>query len=281
MPTALHAIPDHAIIDGHDRMTATMRHGKPAWYRRVPGWVLVLIVGLLLATGTWFVAQGAGTSEDKANQSARSADAIAADVLAVCQRGPLLTPDGRDICPSAAAVKADPVIQQDAAAAVGLSTDQVVALVRAELAAHPPADGRTPTAGELDAAVRRVLEANPDLYRGQPGPGPTDAQLRAAAQAVVAADPDAFRGPRGPEGQDGGMGENGRDGLDGKDGRDGIDGKDGEPGRGIASTAADPDDPCTRVVTFTDGTTEDWQVCPPVDEGEEEPTPMGLFSIGS
>lgn len=104
---------------------------------------------------------------------------------------------GRPICVATAPERAADA--ERAATDSGLDAAQVIELVRAELAANPPAGGR-PTAADVDAAVRKVLGENPELYRGAQGPGPTTEQIQAAAAAVMAADPEAFRGQDGVDG---------------------------------------------------------------------------------
>lgn len=140
-------------------------------------------------------------------------------------------------------------VRNDNAAAVatesGLNTDQVIALVDAELDARGASAGPGPIdRGVVVDVVASVLAADPSLYRGEPGAAATQEQVDAAARAVIAADPDGFRG------------------RDGDDGSNGVDGQSPpcltEPGRcegrGVTSTRVVD---CRWQVTYTDGTTQD------------------------
>lgn len=93
-------------------------------------------------------------------------------------------------------------VRNDNAAAIataeGLNTEQVVALVQAELAAQ---GGDAFTRDDAVGLVRSVLTENPDLYRGEPGQPASDEQVLMAAAAVIAANPDRFRGEPGVDGQ--------------------------------------------------------------------------------
>jgi len=114
-----------------------------------------------------------------------------------------------------------------------------------------------PTTQQLADAVAGYYQANPPARgpRGEPGPGPTADQIDAAVAQEYAANPPPP----------------GRDGTDGTDGRDGAPGADG---RSITGSFQDPDDPCTRVLTFSQPPTEErWNTCPSAPPpAEPEPT---------
>lgn len=154
-------------------------------------WLRILtIVGvaalvLLLAGGAYLAVRGQSAEDERASLVS----------LLDTECGPAGSLVGRPICVATAPQRADETAE--AATAAGLDAAQVIELVRAELAANPPA-GRAPSAADVDAAVRRVLAADPTLVRGQ---APTDAQVQAAVAAVMAADPERFRGPAGEDGE--------------------------------------------------------------------------------
>ena len=163
---------------------------------------VLLLLGALIAAFVVFM-QG------------RSAEDQAAELLRLIDTecGPDGTAPGSALCIATAPQRAQDT--QQAAAATGVDAAQVIALVRAELAANPPRDGRTPTPDEIAGVVRSVLAANPELYRGEQGipgtngtigaeaPPPTDEQVQAAVAAVMAADPALYRGEPGEKGAQG------------------------------------------------------------------------------
>lgn len=133
--------------------------------------VIALLVGAVIVTFT-LVRQKAQT------------DALADPILTLCaeggETGDRLT--GAGLCGKAAAAKVDPVSTQP----VELSpeqTDQVQALVKAEIAKRPAPKSEPPTAAQLSAVVQALIAANPTMFKP---PAPTAAQLQSAADRAVA-----------------------------------------------------------------------------------------------
>lgn len=133
--------------------------------------VIALLVGAVIVTFT-LVRQKAQT------------DSLADPILTLCaeggETGDRLT--GAGLCGKAAAAKVDPVSTQP----VELSpeqTDQVQALVKAEIAKRPAPKSEPPTAAQLSAVVQALIAANPTMFKP---PAPTAAQLQSAADRAVA-----------------------------------------------------------------------------------------------
>lgn len=133
--------------------------------------VIALLVGAVIVTFT-LVRQKAQT------------DSLADPILTLCaeggETGDRLT--GAGLCGKAAAAKVDPVSTQP----VELSpeqTDQVQALVKAEIAKRPAPKSEPPTAAQLSAVVQALIAANPTMFKP---PAPTAAQLQSAADKAVA-----------------------------------------------------------------------------------------------
>lgn len=133
--------------------------------------VIALIVGAVIVTLT-LVRQKEQT------------DSFADPILSLCHEGgdtaDKLT--GAGLCGRAAVAKVDQVAAQP----VELSdaqTDQVQALVKAELAKRPAPKSEPPTAAQLSAVVQALITANPTMFKP---PAPTAAQLQSAADKAVA-----------------------------------------------------------------------------------------------
>lgn len=153
------------------------------------------------------------------------------------------------------------------------------------LAADPGAGQSVNVDGLIDAASAKVLaevRGNP-AYRGANGLGGPGGPVGPPCNPNI--NPDCV-GPGGAQGQPGTPGSNGTNGVDGTNGTDGTNGANGvdgapggegpkgdtgAPGRGI--TGSEPtDDPCTRKVNFSDGTSEFWNTCP-APAAEPAPAP--------
>lgn len=250
-----------------------------AWVDRVP-WrpVGLAAVGVCVVLAALSLYLYANRQETRAEETAAVSRNLAQEVAIACARGVVVqTPDGRDLCQRAADVQQSPVLAPEPEVIQEFDEARVLELIRAELARNPPEDGRTPGPVEVEEAARRVLTANPDLFRGpqgtpgQQGPGPTEAQVRAAAAAVMAADPDEYRGEAGEDGE---RGPEGAQGPGGPMGPAGQDGANGAPGRGIVDTEPDPADPCFVIVTYDqEPLTERWgPFCPAEDGTPPDPT---------
>ncbi len=186
------------------------------------GAVLFLIGSVLV---TRFVLLGVEQERDgAADQAVTATDPIRALCAEETLVGEALRADLRNPCGLAQQVLADPIptvtppipLPRDGRDA---SPEQIQSAVAVELARNPPADGRTPTLGEVTAIVARLLADNPDqiatqvaLYiaanpirdgvDGDDAPEITPAQIQAAVAAELAANPPerGEMGDRGPQG---------------------------------------------------------------------------------
>lgn len=184
-------------------------------------------------------------------------NSLADPVLELCNAG---GPDAQALrdagkCELAAKVVADP-----APPPPGLDRDEVLELIRSELAEQVPS-GQAPTMEQLQAAARTVIEANPDAYRG--GPPATDEQVDAAVAAYLQANPDTVKGDKGDPGPQG----------------VGIADVDGPRTAGsrcvLVITLRDPADGTRSTVTLTvpDALCDTDPAPSPTPEPEPEPTP--------
>lgn len=119
-------------------------------------------------------------------------------------------------------------------------TDEVLTPVQVDLRAISDAAAAT---------VLRQIRDDPS-FRGPPGQ-PCDPQTNLQCQGPRGVD-SIVPGPTGPAPR-----------CEDEPGESCV-GPKGTTGRGISGTAQSPADPCTRVITYTDGTTENWNTCPPV-----------------
>lgn len=250
MNRAIEAVPDTPTDDDEPRDWGTIA------FR---GFVVLLLA--VLAFGFYTVNRGQTAEEQRR--------ALLALIEAEC--GPGGSYVGQPICVATAPERAAPT--QDAATAAGIDASQVIELVRAELAANPPADGRTPTTEDLMLVVRQVLDDNPDTFRG---PGPTDDQVSAAAAAVLTADPEAFRGPAGEPGEPGQAGADGQSPACLAEPAQcrGADGTAGAPPVSITQRYADGS---SSVCTRDEGSPPDapTYTCPPPTGADPAPAPPG------
>lgn len=145
-----------------------------------------------------------------------------------------------------------------------------------------------------DQAIQELRSQGvPESELPPPPITPTDSQeidiaglvsaTKAAVLADIRGDP-SFRGPEGRMGPNGipcdpaifpecvgPEGAEGQPGTPGDNGPKGDTGDTGAPGRGIAATTQNPDDPCQRIVSYSDGTTETWNTCPPPPAEPDNP----------
>lgn len=148
-----------------------------------------IIAVVLLAALVWYVWAADDTAKDAVTQT----QSLAQSVQAACEAGGAAK---RELDSIGACEDADEAVRGAAVAdapapVVEVATDeQVRAAVADYLERNPPADGRTPTQAEVDAAVARYCEAN------------------------------VCRGADGTNGTDGTDGANGTDGVDGADATD-------------------------------------------------------------
>lgn len=133
---------------------------------------------------------------------------------------------------------------------------QVRAMVRDGAQGKP---GPTPTAGQIEAAVRAVCAGGRC--------GPSEGAIAAAVAAYFSANPPPS-GPAGP------VGSPGADGAAGSDGADGQPGPAGAPGRGIDRTEVRD---CQMTVWYDDGTSDGpFDVCSPSPSATTEPPILPL-----
>ena len=199
--------------------------------RLIIGVAAVLLLGVLV----WSVFD----SRDEADQAQQETRTLAQQVTVACDAGGAAARelDSIGACQKAATAAAGappsdpmPVIQV-------ATDDQVRAAVSEYLRLNPPADGRTPSTAEVEAAVTRVCEAIG--CQGQPGvegPAgadgsdasdaqvasqvtswcadnngclPTPEEIQAAVAAYCGADPSPCVGPAGAQGPQGEPGQPG------------------------------------------------------------------------
>jgi hypothetical protein len=217
--------------------------------RAVPRWVVVVIaaVGVLSVVAGVLLTQQTGEVEDRAetlpaveqqrDAAATQAQELGRQVIAACARGDVVqSPDGQNLCNTAAQVQADPIpgapipgepgrppTAEEIRAVVAQymadnppvrgdpgrppTADEVAAAVAQHLTANPPQPGRPPTAGEIANAVATYFATNPPPQgprgpRGGEGPGPTAEEIQAAVNAWLEANPPP-QGPRGEKGDSG------------------------------------------------------------------------------
>lgn len=161
--------------------------------RVVLGVIAVALLGML----TWSVF----SSKDAADQAVTQTQTLAQQVTAACDAGGAAERELESIgaCDQAAEAAQGVVADQPAPVVQVASDEQVRAAVARYLDEHPPADGRTRSQADVDAAVARYCEAN--ACRGQDG-------------------------------------ANGTDGTDGADGRDGADVTDDQVAAEVAAYCA-------------------------------------------
>lgn len=147
------------------------------------------------------------TTEVQRDGAAAQAVSLAEQIKQACASGDLTGA----VCQQAVEIAADPVPVEPPV--VGASQEQIDAAVDARIdravaayiAAHPPADGRSPTTEELTGlvatAVTSFLNANPPAD----GRSATPAEIGAEVQRWFVDNPI----PAGPEGQPGAEGEKG------------------------------------------------------------------------
>lgn len=162
--------------------------------RAVLGVIAVVLLGLL----TWSVF----SSKDAADQAVSQTQTLAQQVTAACRSGGAAERELESIgaCDQAADAARSVADAGQPLPVVQVATDeQVREAVARYLDAHPPADGRTPSQADVDAAVARYCQAN--ACRGQDG-------------------------------------VNGKDGTDGADGADGADVTDAQVATEVAAYCA-------------------------------------------
>jgi hypothetical protein len=198
-----------------------------------------LIIGvaavLLLAVLVWSVFD----SRDDADQAQQETATLAQQVTVACSSGGAGARELESIgaCQKAATAAVG-VPPSEAAPVYQVATDdQVRSAVSEYLRVHPPADGRTPSTAEVEAAVTRVCQAIG--CQGQPGADgadgddgqdasdaqvagkvaawcadnngclPTAEEILAAVTAYCSADPSPCVGPAGAQGPQGEQGQPG------------------------------------------------------------------------
>lgn len=200
--------------------------------RVVLGVIAVVLLGLL----TWSVF----SSKDVADQAVTQTQTLAQQVTAACRAGGAAERELESIgaCDQAADAARGVADAGSPAPVVQVATDeQVRSAVARYLDDHPPADGRTPSQADVDAAVARYCQAN--ACRGQDGTNgqngtdgtngadganvtdeqvatevaaycaanndcrPTQEEILAAVQAYCSAQPSPCVGPQGAEGPPG------------------------------------------------------------------------------
>ncbi len=157
--------------------------------------VMTVLTVLDLTGDTQEAETGQVVAEQRLDDTAQRALAVSTPVADLCDDqtavGEALRADPGNPCGLAAQVVAEPVAPaaprdgRDGRNAPAATPEQIQAAVRAELAANPPAAGRTPTAGEVAAIVAEFLTANPP----EPGRPPTAAEISAAVIDYFTANP--------------------------------------------------------------------------------------------
>ena len=254
MTQTLRAVPDHAGDPVPGASPPVMRPrlpgdvtGRPRTPRltgggsRVPAWVWVLVLGLI-------VVAGAGTTAFLGSRAGTTADRLAGQATQACQSGQVTAgAEGQALCQSAAEAQSDPIVNPGSEGPPG--TPGEPGAPGLSLPGTPGAPGvGTPGANGVNGAPGVGTPGEPGVGTpgkdGEPGVGTP--------------------GANGADGAPGGAGVNGVDGQNGADGRDGA------PGRGIAGT--DVQD-CRLIVTYTDGATQDaGPVCATESVPEPDPT---------
>lgn len=206
-----------------------------------------VVIGACVLLAAVSLTAWASTERERADTATAQAVPLAQTVADLCARGDevarVLAREGQ--CALASAVTDAPVPQTDT-----VSRAEIARMVEQEVSklALPP--GREPNSGQLAEAARRVIEQNPEQFRG------ADATPERIAEAVA-----AYLQAHPP-----------RDGEDGEDGQDGADGADGHPPVGWVTRHQDgtvetcgraeefdPDQPrydCTRTAPAPEPTPE-------------------------
>lgn len=221
----------------HDAVDIPGLHRKEQ--RPHPRWLVPLIaaIGVLAVTFGVLLTHQTGQVEDQRDQAVQQKIDLGRQVTDACLRGDVVqSPDGRDLCATAAQAQVSPTpaasvqgergpgptaeqiraavaeylaVHPPPAGQAGRSptADEVAAAVAQYLAAHPPQPGRPPTAAEIADAVATYFATNPppagkDGRAGDPGRAPTAEEIRAAVAAYLAQHPppQGERGPTGPAG---------------------------------------------------------------------------------
>lgn len=204
----------------------------------------------MVIAGFVVLALGVATLGLTTERAGSKADEVAAPVAVLCQEGG--TTGAR--------------LAQSGACSAAANVQQGTGPFRSEV--QVGADGKPGAPGQPG-----VPGASQPGAPGQPGTSGTPGAIgQAGINGVDGVSPACLAEPdlcRGVNGIDGINGVNGASGLPGKAGEPGApgapgrDGMNGTDGRGIVATEQDPDDPCTRIVRYSDSTMERWNTCSP------------------
>lgn len=261
---------DSELTPGAVDALKNYRRGKRArdrqeWLSKATAIAFVIMVLLL---SWYYIAQVSTTAGLRSADATHAAEisSIQDSLKGVCRKvpDPVLSPGQQDACSRAENnVAPAPVIVPGPG---GLTTDQVRAIVAAQLANAPA----PLTVQEVTDLAASLIAKNPPPA-GPPGADATTAQVLAVVTQVCAND--ACRGPAGADGKPGepaspqmvtdaaiaaapaAAAQAVKDYCDQHTACTGTNGNDGAPGRGILSVGYrwNPDDPtqCQQVVTYT------------------------------
>lgn len=195
-----------------------------------------ILLGLIAVTLLGMLVWSVFASHDDAEQARTETISLAQQVTAACSAGGAAERELESIgaCEKAATAAMGAPVADQAPIIQVATDDQVRSAVADYLQAHPPRDGRTPTAAEVDAAVTRVCDeigcrgadgtdglngqdgqdgadatddqvaAQVDSYCGKNnGCLPTAAEIQAAVAAYCSAQPSPCVGPQGSTGERG------------------------------------------------------------------------------
>lgn len=167
--------------------------------------VFAICVGLII-----IILSLAMRTQEK-SEAVSKANGISSPILDLCLRGDetartlaaARTPDGKSLCEAAAEVKTDPVT----APVQNLDEARIRELIGAELARRQLT--ATPDMEQLVAAARTVIEANSELFKGDPGQPASPAEIAAVVSTYIQANAEMFRGRPGEPGKMGPVGRPG------------------------------------------------------------------------